>query len=262
MILTFCNQKGGVGKSTTLYHLARSAVITGRKVLVIDADPQGNTTEALTADVPADAPGVADALSDQSTDTLRDVLVEGIWPGLTVAPTVGESLYAVRDEISNSHRPGWESRMRVQLEALKGEYDLILIDSGPALDTLSTNAFTASDGVLIVTHSTKWSLDGLALLLRTVAEIRRYYNPNLQVAGIVLNNHEANTSGGRHWAGELEAAAEENALRLLKPYIPKRSAIKDAVDYSSGLDEGDYKARPLGKLYTELLEQIMEGTTR
>lgn len=77
----------------------------------------------------------------------------------------------------------------------------MLIDSGPALDTLSTNAFTASDGVLIVTQSTKWSLDGLALLLRTVAEVRRYYNPTLEVAGIVLNQHEALTSGGKHYAG-------------------------------------------------------------
>ena len=79
MILTFCNQKGGVGKSTTLYHLARAAVASGRRVLVVDADPQGNTTEALTVDVPSDAAGVADALSDASTDTLRDVLVEGVW---------------------------------------------------------------------------------------------------------------------------------------------------------------------------------------
>ena len=262
MILTFCNQKGGVGKSTSLYHLARAAVASGRRVLVVDADPQGNTTEALTVDVPSDAAGVADALSDASTDTLRDVLVEGVWDGLTVAPTVGEALNAVRDEIANSHRPGWESRLRRQLEGLKEEYDLVLIDSGPALDTLSTNAFTASDGVLIVTQSTKWSLDGLALLLRTVAEVRRYYNPTLEVAGIVLNQHEALTSGGKHYAGELEAAAAENSLRLLTPYIPKRAPIKDAVDFSRGLDEGDYKARPLGKLYSALLEQIMEGTGR
>lgn len=262
MILLLCNQKGGVGKSTTTYHLTRSAIREGQRVLVIDLDPQGNITRGLTRDVASDAPVVADALSERSTLTLEDILVPGIWPGLTVAPTVGETLTPVRDELASTTKPGREARLRGQLEAVKADYDLVLIDSGPALDTLTLNALTAADGVILITQSSSWSLDGLALLLRTIRDVRQFYNPSLEVAGLILNQHEPRTASGKYWAGELATAAGENGLRLIEPYVPKRNAIKDAIDYGQGLDEGDYKARPLGKLYDEIFKQLMERNAR
>ena len=112
MILAYCNQKGGVGKSTTVYHHARAAILDGQRVLVIDADPQGNITSVLTEDMQEGDVGVADALSSRSSDTLADVLVPGIWEGLTVAPTVGDNLADVRNELVISSEPGRESRLR------------------------------------------------------------------------------------------------------------------------------------------------------
>lgn len=262
MIFAICNQKGGVGKSTTIYHLTRAAILAGLRVLVIDADPQGNLTRALTDDVQEDDAAVADALSDRSTVTLTDILVQGIWEGLTVAPTVGGMLSAVRDELVSTSKPGREARLRTQLAGIKDDYDVVLIDCGPALDTLTLNTLTAADGVVIVTQSKQWSLDGLAQLLETIREARRYYNPQLAVAGLVVNQHEGHTSAGRHWAAELEAAADEHALRMLTPYVPKRQPISDAIDYGQGLDQGDSKVRPLAAIYADHLAQLMEGAER
>lgn len=262
MILAFCNQKGGVGKSTTVYHLTRAAILAGKRVLVIDADPQGNITRALTEDVQEDDAVVADALSEHSTDTLADILVPGIWEGLTVAPTAGDKLSPVRDELVATPKPGREARLRSQLAASRDDYDLVLIDCGPALDTLTINALTAAEGVVIVTQSKQWSLDGLALLLNTIRDVRHYYNPQLAVAGLVVNLHEEHTSAGRHWAGELAAAAEANELRVLTPYVPKRQPINDAIDYGQGLDEADSKTRTLADIYAAHLAQLTEGAPR
>ena len=157
MILAYCNQKGGVGKSTTVYHHARAAILDGQRVLVIDADPQGNITSVLTEDMQEGDVGVADALSSRSSDTLADVLVPGIWEGLTVAPTVGDNLADVRNELVISSEPGRESRLRAQLAAIQTEYDLVLIDCGPAIDPLTISALTAADAVVIVWH---WSVVG------------------------------------------------------------------------------------------------------
>lgn len=112
---------------------------------------------------------------------------------------------------------------------------------------------------MIVTQSKQWSLDGLALLLSTIRDVRHYYDPRLDVAGFVPNLHEEHTSAGRHWVSELGAAAAANDLRLLEPFVPKRQPIADAIDYGQGLDEGDSKARALADIYSAHLAQFTEG---
>lgn len=255
IILTACNQKGGVGKSTTLYHLTRAAVMAGLRVLVVDADPQGNITSVLTEDVGESEPGLADVLSEYTPDTIADVIVSGIWDGLDVVPTTGETLGVVRDQlvVAGASREG---RMSRALEPLRGDYDLILIDCGPNLDQLVINALTAADGALVVTQTKLWSANGLAKLLDTITQVQESYNPRLRVGGVVLNQHEARTVGGGHWAGEIEAAAEARGLPLLTPPVPKRQAIADATEESLGLDEGDADSRELATIYDGYLTQL------
>lgn len=256
-ILALCNQKGGVGKSTTAFQLARAAVLAGRRVLIVDNDPQGNLTSNATAEpVEEDQAGLADALSARASETIRDVIVPGVWPGLDVVPTTGITLGYVRDELVIAGA-GREGRLREALAAVADDYDLILIDCAPSLDQLTINGLTAAHGVVVVTHSKQWSLSGLSQLLDTIASVREYYNPALRVAAVIINQHEERTVGGQTWLDELTSAATDRGLPLLSPPIPKRVVIADATEAARGLDEwGSAEAASLGAIYADHLSSI------
>ena len=254
--IAICNQKGGVGKSTTTFHLARAGVRKHLRVLVIDMDPQGNITAAIAKDPLAeDTPGVADALSVRTHDTLSDVIVSSVWEGADLAPTVGEALAFVRDELVIAGA-GREGRLRDALDALSADYDLALIDCPPSLDQLTINALTAADGVLIVTQSKLWSSTGLAHLLGTMTSVRTYYNPTLQALGIVVNLHEGGTVSGSRWLSELTQAATTQGIPVFTPPIPKRVVISDAVESSRGLDEWPGDVDDLIRVYDHYLQEV------
>jgi chromosome partitioning protein len=258
-ILALCNQKGGVGKSTTTFHLARAAVQAGRRVLVVDNDPQGNLTSIAAAEaVDEDQAGLADALSSRAPETIRDVIVPGVWPGLDVVPTSGVTLGYVRDELVIAGA-GREGRLRQALAQVIEEYDLVLIDCAPSLDQLTINGLTAANAVVVVTESKLFSANGLSQLLDTIDNVRAYYNPQLTVAGVIVNKHEEQTVSGRTWLDELRKAAEGRGLRLLSPLVPKRVVISDAAEAARGLDEwGSAEATALGAIYTDHLA-VIEG---
>lgn len=260
-IISLCNQKGGVGKSTTSFHLARAAVLARRKVLVVDNDPQGNLTSIATAEpVAEDQAGLADALSSRAPETIRDVIVPGLWPGLDVVPTTGVTLGFVRDELVIAGA-GREGRLREALHDVVEDYDLILIDCAPSLDQLTINGLTAAAAVLVVTETKLFSANGLAQLLDTIDNVRQYYNAELTVAGIVVNKHEEQTVSGRERLAELREAAQGRGIPILTPLVPKRVVISDAAEAARGLDEwGGVEARDLGAIYTAHLT-VIEGAT-
>lgn len=251
--IALINQKGGVGKTTTTFHLARAAVKKGRKVLVVDVDPQGNLTLAAAAEgaVTDGQVGLADVLSKRADEGINDVIVEGVWPNLFVVPTTGEALGDVRDELVVSGA-GREMRLREALKQVKEDYDLIFLDCPPSLDQLTVNALCAADEVVVVTKSKLFSAAGLSKIMSTVEVVQQSYHPALKIAGIILNEHEENTISGRHWRAEIDTAKQ-----ILNPPIPKAAVISDAVEAATGLDEwGGARARGLARVFASYVDQI------
>lgn len=236
-IFAVANQKGGVGKTTVTLGLTRAAQTEGLKVLVVDMDPQGNLSSTLTAgELPEDQAGVADALSNRSPETLKSIITGTVWDRVSLAPTVGDVLTAVRDEITSIPTKR-EFRLRKALEEVRDEYDLVLIDCGPSLDVLTINAFTAADQVLIVTHAAQWSAAGLSRLLGTIEDIIEVYNTKLRIAGVLVNQYERNTLNMPEWLRDITVLAQQHEIPVLDPVIPRRIFIKDAAESSTGLDE-------------------------
>ncbi|WP_182348736.1 ParA family protein [Tomitella gaofuii] len=255
--IALCNQKGGVGKTTTAFHLARAGVLAGRRVLLVDADPQGNATAAAAREPVEDTQiGLADAMSERTDESLREVTVPGIWDGLDIAPTSGTMLEGVRDELVIGGT-GREYRMREQIKKLQADYDLILIDCAPSLDQLTINGLVAADSVLVVTQSKQFSANGIEKLLATIDGVRSYYHDDLGIAGVLVNQHEENTVSGRTWLGELTEAVEARGIAVLAPPIPKKVVVSDTVEASIGLDEwGSADATVLGEVFAKHLAAI------
>lgn len=259
------NQKGGVGKTTEVFHIARAGVRRGLRVLVIDLDPQGNLTSVTTAEpFEADQIGIADVLSPRTGEALRDIIVPGIWDGMDVAPSNGPPLAAVQRELVGV-TAGREQRLRAAVQPVLEDYDLIVIDCGPSMDLLTTNALVAADTVVIVSEAALFSIDGLGQVLASVNEIRSYYNPALTIAGVVLNKFKANTVSGQAWRRELIEGVEGQGVRLIQPIVPFHVPIQDSMESALGLDEwkGSRVAPGTVEIYDRHLESIIsEGAAK
>lgn len=263
LVIAVANQKGGVGKTTTGYHLAVATreFIEG-KILILDLDPQGNMT-TVTVDpdpgVTEDQAGVADVLSARSELTLSDVIVAGRWEQVDVAPTPStEELAAVRDELVISG-PGRERRLKEALDSVADQYEVCFIDCPPSLDQLTVNAFAAADRILIITHAKLFSSDGLGALLRTIDSVRAYYNPDLKVGGALINHLEERTVSARHWRDQLAESAAEHGFEVLSPPIPKRAPVSDACESGTSLAEWGPDGRELLDIYIQHATTLVKG---
>ena len=180
-IISFANQKGGVGKTTSCVNVAASLGMLGYKVLIIDLDPQGNTTSGVGIAKKGLKGGTRELLSGKMP--VEEIIVDTPFQNLAVIPT-NTALSSAEFDLFEFDET--EKRMQIALEPVKDKYDYILIDCPPSLGMLTINAFTASDGVIVPMQCEFYALEGLSQLMITINRIKRLYNPELNVCGILI----------------------------------------------------------------------------
>lgn len=222
-VIAVTNQKGGVGKTTTCVNLAASLSATKRRVLLVDMDPQGNATMGSGVDKNGVELSGYDVLTKRAGPEKVIVSVEN--SGFDLLPANGD-LTAAEVELMNEI--GREHRLRLCLNAIRENYDYILIDCPPSLNLLTVNALSAADTVLIPMQCEYYALEGLAALMNTVEQIQETVNPNLQVEGILRTMYDPRNSLTLDVSAQL---SEYFGDKVYKAVIPRNVRLAEAPSY-------------------------------
>ena len=187
-VISVANQKGGVGKTTTTINLSTILAKKGKKVMLIDADPQGNATSGVGAEKDVDL-SFYDILTNDTEiiDTLQKTAIKKLY----VCPSNINLAGAEVELVSMMSR---EQRLKEKLDIIKERYDFVLIDCPPSLGLITLNAFTASDSVLIPVQCEYYALEGLGQLLNTINLVKKHLNKNIQIEGALLTMYDIRTN--------------------------------------------------------------------
>ena len=216
------NQKGGVGKTTTVVNLASYLALAGDRVLVVDLDPQGNATSAFGVDRTRDR-SVYDAVIDRVE--LEDLAVPTKVDGVTLIPS---SIALAGAEVELTPLEQRERRLAHLMDPVRERYDYLLIDCPPSLGLLTINALTAADSVLIPIQCEYFALEGLGQLLATVRLVTDHLNPRLEVKGAVLTMHDGRT----RLSADVEAEVRRHlGERVYDTVIPRNVRLSEAPSH-------------------------------
>lgn len=223
-IIAFTNQKGGVGKTTTCVNMSAYMALMGKKVLLVDVDPQGNATSGLGLDKTGQNKSVYDVISGSAA--LEDAVQKTEIPGLDILPA---NIDLAGVEVELVYMKNRETVLKTALAKVKNVYDYITIDCPPSLGLLTVNALTAADGVLIPIQCEFFALEGLSQLMNTIRLVKKTnLNPNLAVEGVVLTMRDSRSNLGRQVAEEIGKFFGSSVFNTT---IPRNVRLAEAPSY-------------------------------
>ena len=248
----FANQKGGVGKTTTVVNLAASMADWGFKVLVVDIDPQSNATTSLGVDPRSVETSTYDVLI--GAVAAPAVIRKTWWAGLDLLPSAS-ALAGASVELNGLPDPRVRAeRLRLALKAIEG-YDYVLIDSPPSLGILTVNGLCAADGVVVPVQCEYLALEGLSQLMHTIDLVQRGLNPDLSLRGVAMTMFDKRTTLAREVVAEVQQHFPDRVFRIL---IPRSIRLSEAPSY--GEPGIHYAPRSKGSVaYRVLAWELLRG---
>lgn len=248
-IIAFANQKGGVGKTTTCVNVATYMALMGKKILILDIDPQGNATTAVGINKTKDLKTVYDLIDGASS--YEDVIQPTIVDNLYIIPSTVDLAGA---EVELIQIPQREKVIKRILDEIKVSYDFILIDCPPSLGLITVNALTAADSVLIPMQCEFFSMEGITQLMNTIRLIKYHLNPDLDIEGVVMTMKDKRSNFTNQVSNEIIKFFNK---KVYITTIPRNIRLAEAP--SHGLPVALYDANSKGaEAYLSLAEEIMK----
>ena len=248
-IIAVVNQKGGVGKTTTAVNVSTILAKKGKKVLLIDADPQGNATSGLGIDKNVEK-SIYDVIINDVE--IKDAIVESPIKNLSVCAS---NINLAGAEVELVPMMSREQKLKEKLEKVENDFHYVIIDCPPSLGLLTINAFTASNSLLIPIQCEYYALEGVGQLINTINLVRKQLNKSLYIEGVVLTMSDARTNLSNQVINEVKTYFKDNVYKTI---IPRNVKLSEAPSY--GMPITVYAPKSKGaRCYEKLTNEILKG---